>query len=368
MSEQRPPEAICDGAQAAPVLPAMAALLRRLSHSRSVEEVVEAATPAARDLLQADGVTFVLREGELCHYAEEASVSPLWKGRRFPLDACISGWCMTRGESTAVPDIYADDRIPHEAYRPTFVRSLVMVPVRRDDPLAAMGAYWREERVPSAEEIETLEAVADATALAFARLALEHELDQARRLSRELVHRIKNVLSVVDSLARQTLRSAPEGRHFAAGFLGRLQALARSQDLLSTGDGAAVDLHALLREQVLLGGGQRISCDGPVAVLPAGTAADFGLVLHELGTNARKHGALSNDSGRVEIAWQVVECGNRQMLELSWQERDGPPVAEPSRKGFGATLLHDAVAKSGGRASVRYDPAGLVCRIDLPLA
>ena len=103
-------------------------------------------TQAARTLLQADGITFVLREGDLCYYAAEDAISPLWMGRRFPLDACISGWCMIEGKTAVIADIYQDPRIPHDAYRPTFVRSLAMVPVRLKDPVAAIGAYWSYKR------------------------------------------------------------------------------------------------------------------------------------------------------------------------------------------------------------------------------
>ena len=122
------------------------AVIRRLTICSSVQEIMETVTPAARTLLAADGITFVLRDGGECFYAEEDAVSPLWKGRRFPIDACISGWCMVHRRAAVIPDVYRDPRIPHDAYRPTFVRSLAMVPVRQDDPVAAMGAYWRTPR------------------------------------------------------------------------------------------------------------------------------------------------------------------------------------------------------------------------------
>jgi GAF domain-containing protein len=129
---------------------------------------MEIVTSAARTLLRADGITFVLREGENCYYAEEDAISPLWKGRRFPLDACISGWCMTERKSAVIPDIYQDNRIPHDAYRPTFVRSLAMVPVRQDDPIAAMGAYWASPVDILDPEVELFQSIANAASLAMA--------------------------------------------------------------------------------------------------------------------------------------------------------------------------------------------------------
>jgi len=118
----------------------------------------------ARRLTGADGVTFVLREGEFCHYLEEDAVEPLWKGRRFPLETCISGWCMLHKQIAVIPDIYVDSRIPFGVYRPTFVRSLVMVPVRVDDPLAAIGTYWAKQHQPDAQTVALIEALARATA------------------------------------------------------------------------------------------------------------------------------------------------------------------------------------------------------------
>jgi two-component sensor histidine kinase len=118
-------------------------------------------------LLQADGATFVLRDGDHCYYAEEDALSPLWKGRRFPMSACISGWCMTHREAAAISDIYQDSRIPADVYRPTFVRSLAMAPVGRNQPVAALGAYWSERRQPGPGELQCLLAIADATAMAL---------------------------------------------------------------------------------------------------------------------------------------------------------------------------------------------------------
>ena len=123
------------------VTEAVVATVRRLSKAHSLTEVMEIVTHAARTLLAADGVTFVLREGDRCYYAEEDAISPLWKGKRFPMSACISGWCMTERQAVAIRDIYQDYRIPIDAYRSTFVQSLAMVPVCEDDPMAAIGVY-----------------------------------------------------------------------------------------------------------------------------------------------------------------------------------------------------------------------------------
>jgi len=155
-----------------PAVPALTAVVRRLSIAKSLPEIMDIGTHAARILLAADGTTFVLPEGDLCYYAEEDAISDLWKGRHFPLNACISGWCMLERKAAIVPDIYKEERIPHDAYRPTFVRSLVMVPVRQDDPIAAMGAYWATTRQIEKSQVELLQGIANVVALSISQIEL----------------------------------------------------------------------------------------------------------------------------------------------------------------------------------------------------
>jgi GAF domain-containing protein len=126
---------------------------------------------AARGLARSDGATFVLRDGDECFYADEDAMSPLWKGQRFPLTQCISGWAMLHREPVVVPDIRADERIPQEAYRPTFVRSLAMVPVGTGEPVAAIGVYWATVGIASQESIVEVRSLAALTAVALARLS-----------------------------------------------------------------------------------------------------------------------------------------------------------------------------------------------------
>ena len=115
---------------------------------------------AARQLMRADGVTFVVRDGNQCAYMEEDAVGPLWKGQRFPLEKCVSGWVMLHGESAVIPDIYDDPRVLVEAYRPTFVKSMAMIPIGTP-PVAAIGVYWQTPHVASESQLETLAALAD---------------------------------------------------------------------------------------------------------------------------------------------------------------------------------------------------------------
>ena len=116
----------------------------RLVTARSMDEVVGVLRDTARAAVGAEGVAVVVSEDGRCSYVAEDAVSPLWQGQTFPADACISGWVMRHGETVAIRDVRLDPRIPQEAYAPTFVRSLVMVPIGRPAPVAALGAYWSQ--------------------------------------------------------------------------------------------------------------------------------------------------------------------------------------------------------------------------------
>lgn len=150
--------------------------VQELAMTTSLDEVQRLVRTAARELTGCDGATFVLRDEGRCFYADEDAITPLWKGLRFPIDACISGWAMTHKQAVVVPDIYADARIPHDAYRPTFVKSLVMVPIRSFDPIGAIGNYWSVRRLASKEEVSLLAGLADATSVALENVRVRDEL------------------------------------------------------------------------------------------------------------------------------------------------------------------------------------------------
>jgi len=140
--------------------PVRSALLRdaraRFQAADSRQSVFDALRAAARTVCQSDGITFVLREGDMCHYVEEDAIGPLWKGQKFPLSACISGWAMLNAKTAVIGDVFADPRIPYDAYLPTFVKSLIMAPVG-EKHVAAMGAYWKDVRSFSEQDVATVE-------------------------------------------------------------------------------------------------------------------------------------------------------------------------------------------------------------------
>jgi signal transduction histidine kinase len=158
----------CSGHDAArPDTQRLISAAQRLALARDLPSIFAIVGHEARALLHADGASFVLRDGNLCFYAEEDAIAPLWKGRRFPLEACVSGWSMLNRQPVAIEDIYLDTRVPHDAYRPTFVKSLVMMPIRAVAPVGAIGVYWSSTHSATQDEIELLRALADSTSIAM---------------------------------------------------------------------------------------------------------------------------------------------------------------------------------------------------------
>src|SRR5262249_50845706 len=151
---------------------------------------------------------------------------------------------------------------------------------------------------------------------------------------------VKNTLATVQAIANQSLIHARSPSAFVTGFAGRVQALAKAHTLLTQRDMRGADVMELVREQVVLGASDddRTSCSGPMLMLEPQAALHLALVLHELATNARKHGALSVPNGRLEVSWTMQTNGQQNLL-LSWKESNGPKVRVPNGRGFGSTLI-----------------------------
>ena len=152
---------------------ALAACRSQLATAGTFADIQKAVRTGARRLVDCDGATLVLRDGDRCFYADEDAIAPLWRGQRFPIDECISGWAMLHGRPAVVPDIDVDERIPLAAYRTTFVRSLAMVPIGREFPVGAIGVYWAQPRLAGPHEIGLLEHLAAAADEAIDRVGLD---------------------------------------------------------------------------------------------------------------------------------------------------------------------------------------------------
>jgi two-component sensor histidine kinase len=183
----------------------------------------------------------------------------------------------------------------------------------------------------------------------------------------ELNHRVKNTLATVQSIAMQTARSHTDPATFAESFQARLLALSHTHDLLTRSHWEGADLRAILEHETAAHGVQRISLNGhPLALGPA-AALSFGMVFHELATNAAKYGALSTPDGRVMVDWAVANQAN-PVLHLTWREIGGPPVVAPQRRGFGSRLIERNVRHDlAGDVKLDYATSGFSAEFVVPL-
>jgi PAS domain S-box-containing protein len=182
-----------------------------------------------------------------------------------------------------------------------------------------------------------------------------------RMLVREVEHRSNNLLAVIQAIAHRSLTGTMPVHEAKAAFEGRLQALARANSQLTKSSMTGLAMADLVRLE-LEPFAARTAVNGEEVRLGPQLVQSFALVLHELATNAVKHGALSRSSGEVQISWRVVESGGERILEFAWQERGGPPAVSPRRNGFGTSLLKATFPES----RLDYTPDGLICRIIAP--
>jgi PAS domain S-box-containing protein len=190
-------------------------------------------------------------------------------------------------------------------------------------------------------------------------------------LLNELNHRVKNTLATVQSIVGQTLGQARIQTDIRTTLDERLIALSEVHDLLTRANWEGATLMEVVRLALSPYGnesGERYTAIGPMVLLAPKTALTFAMALHELATNAIKHGAFTNLEGRISIEWSIMDDGEQPRLCFHWEERGGPPVKTPARRGFGSRMIETALAAElGGSVKLGFHPAGLVCAIDAPL-
>jgi PAS domain S-box-containing protein len=251
----------------------------------------------------------------------------------------------------------------------------------------AKGEYYVEHRVRRSADREfrwhqtravPMKVSSDADAVDWVGTMTDiHELrvlqDRQKVLLAELQHRRRNLLGVVQSLARQTIRSSPSLDDFADDFESRLGALSRAQGLLAQSDNRPIELGDLVRAELEAHASadvEKVTTEGPAAPLPAMSAQSMALALHELATNAVKYGALGQPSGRLMVRWEVKDDQSRRQAIVVWSESGvAMPEGGPARKGYGSELIERALPyQLGAKTKLRFEPDGVHCEIAVPLA
>jgi two-component sensor histidine kinase len=186
-----------------------------------------------------------------------------------------------------------------------------------------------------------------------------------RLLLRELTHRSKNLLAVIQAMARQTARHAGSTDGFLSQFSARLQALAASHDLLVRESWHGASLGELVRSQLSAYDNNQVAVEGPDIALKPEAAQNLGLALHELAINAKRYGALSVPNGRVSVSWSPDSRSNA--VEINWLEQFGPKVKARRTRGFGSVVIERNLARAAdAKVELEFEPEGVRCRIVIP--
>ena len=326
----------------------------------SVAEICEAALDAVVTALRCNRASILLLD------AAGVMRFVAWRGLSEPYRHAVEGHSPWRSDDKDPKPVVIDDVAAADLAEPIraalaqeSIRALAFIPVIADGSL--IGKFMTYYDAPHAfTEAEMMIAVNLALRLGF---AIEHKrADEARVIAtRELQHRCNNLLAVIQAIAHKTLAgTALDDARLA--FEARLQALARAHRQLLRSNWTGVSLDEVVR-QALEPFGPRSEIAGSDVTLSPKDAQNLSLALHELATNAVKHGALSSPSGRINIAWAVRGGDGGRVLSFHWQERGGPPVVAPTRRGFGTTLLKATF----GDVRFDYAPEGLMCEIDVAL-
>ncbi len=298
-------------------------VLQELSQARDIDAIAQVVRTAARELTGADGATFVLRDGDQCYYVDENAISPLWKGMRFPMKTCISGWVMEHAQPVLIDNIYKDERIPQDAYRPTFVKSLAMVPIRRRSPLGAIGNYWAKYQTPSDEIIGVLQALADTTSVALENVRLYEQMEAQLKQLQESNYELSRFAWVASQDLEEPLRSIAGQMQVLQKHYARLLD-ERGRQCIEQAAGEAERLSKITDELMLHAHGEKLQNFRPISI-----DAIVDRVLQEMsGDMTRRHAVIHRDP--LPWVWgdpQQIEKLVQNLLSnaLKFSKADQPP-------------------------------------------
>jgi PAS domain S-box-containing protein len=262
--------------------------------------------------------------------------------------------------------------------------TILMPPERHDEEAVILARIRRGERVEHYETVRrrkegslidislTVSPIKDEEGVVVGASKIARDITERKRaegliatLAREAEHRSKNALAVVQAIVRLSQSDTAEGLKQAID--GRIRALANVHTLFVQSRWTGAELRNLIEEELspYSRGGARTRIEGPAVLLAQDAAQTIAVTMHELATNAAKYGALSQDEGRVDVAWFQQDDGS---LILHWTETGGPPVDAPSHKGFGTRVIDNMMRSLNGQVYFNWQPQGLECKIVLPRA
>jgi diguanylate cyclase (GGDEF)-like protein len=194
-------------------------MIKKLSLSKGIEQLAEIAIHEAKQITGADGAAFVLKEENICHFMDENSICPLFKGKQIPLDKCICGWAMEHGLVVNIPDIYNDSRISIENYENTYVKSVVVIPIFPTESIGAIALYWQHEHEIGEDEVSLLQAFTDVFAIAIEKARLRENLEeQVKERTAQLEYEIAERKKIQEALFQQSLTDSLTGILNRRGF------------------------------------------------------------------------------------------------------------------------------------------------------
>ncbi|HWW64195.1 MAG TPA: PAS domain S-box protein [Sphingomonadaceae bacterium] len=362
-----------------------------ISQDLDLERIVQSVTDIATDLSGARFGAFFYKAAEKDEtsrlFALSGATRDAFEKFGLPRNTALFGATFLGEQVVRSDDIRTDPRYGHNV--PHFgvpkghppVVSYLAVPVISSSGEVIGGLFFGHEEPGKFEEDTELLisgiALQAGVAMDNARLheAARTEIERRRTaeeaqelLLNEIKHRVKNTLATVQAMAVQTFRKAPP--HEGQAFTARLHALSGAHDLLTQQNWQAVaitDLVSRALDPFLDREEPRIATTGPEVRLDPNNALLLVMVLHELGTNAVKYGALSNNKGRVDVHWSLEDCDTPPCLRLCWREEGGPAVTPPTRKGFGSRMIERALRGRRGSAQFDFAPGGLNCVLEITL-
>jgi signal transduction histidine kinase len=382
-------------------------VVQELSLARSMDDIARIVRTAARALTEADGATFVLRDGNSSHYVDEDVLSPLWKGMRFPMETCISGWVMLNRRAAVIKDIYKDSRIPADVYRPTFVKSLAMIPIRAKSPIGAIGNYWATERDISPDEVHLLQALADSTSIAIENVYLYTSLErkvvertaELEAFTHAVSHDLKAPIRGLIGFSR--ILEEEHGKSLDAGALNCLHRIQNSATRMSElVDGLLALSHLSNRELVKIRTDLSDIAHRILSDLAAGEPARKVEISVQRGLNAYGDSAMLTAAldNLLRNAWKFSRRTETARIEVGSENgKDGKPVYfvkdngagfDPSYSaklfqvfqrlhssrefegtGIGLATVHRIISRHGGRIWANSEPGhGAQFYFDLPNA